>query len=501
MGIRAILNGIAQPLTPNAKDADIRRTTPAGQNGQPTAVQADAAIQHMTRQFIASQNNVAQTRTDEQSLSFRTSGGSWRTPNDNPQHVRFYRDGEDTSNTTRFDREYYLTHGNQYVRLNARGALADLPENKNKPQREEISDFDWRGWEPVDVSRVPGEYTTEGKTISFKDTNNAQNQDTVLRRYIQQNVIGTDKWMGDVDTDEQAVARARALNVKVEIEQAGKNENGETLYKVKISDEDLAKLRGVKAEWQAERTRIAAGVERGRQETNQMFADQGRVVWNSAVNIVEGTINTGIDALRSQGGLRPVIPPPYDPLHVDLSGAKSSYQSEMMRRDHRGVVDGDGIQAGQVIETGVTIGAPLVVGAAVAPKASPQALNLPRTTVATEAASIANATKATADIRKFSEYIFTPNSRGKDVVFRNLGYSEKDSAMLAETWRKQAAEKFARGKYTLGRKDQFGQRVNIEIRLEGVGDTQGKVRHLKSGWMINNDGSLKLNTPFSEFTR
>lgn len=36
------------------------------------------------------------------------------------------------------------------------------------------------------------------------------------------------------------------------------------------------------------------------------------------------------------------------------------------------------------------------------------------------------AKNAVVDIRKFSEYIFTPNSKGKDVVFRNLGYSEKD---------------------------------------------------------------------------
>ncbi len=62
-------------------------------------------------------------------------------------------------------------------------------------------------------------------------------------------------------------------------------------------------------------------------ETNQMFADQGRVVWNSAVNIVEGTINTAIDAALSRGGQDPVynILPEQAKPHVDFSGAKTDY--------------------------------------------------------------------------------------------------------------------------------------------------------------------------------
>jgi hypothetical protein len=37
-------------------------------------------------------------------------------------------------------------------------------------------------------------------------------------------------------------------------------------------------------------------------------------------------------------------------------------------------LDGEGIKAGQAIETGVTLVAPIVVGAATAPKAAPQSL-------------------------------------------------------------------------------------------------------------------------------
>ena len=45
-----------------------------------------------------------------------------------------------------------------------------------------------------------------------------------------------------------------------------------------------------------------------------------------------------------------------------------------MRRDINGKIDGDGIKAGQFIETGVTILAPLVVGAAITPSVAPQSL-------------------------------------------------------------------------------------------------------------------------------
>lgn len=59
---------------------------------------------------------------------------------------------------------------------------------------------------------------------------------------------------------------------------------------------------------------------------------------------------------------------------VDFSGAKTDYRSEMMRRDLEGKLDGDGIKAGQAIEMGVTIAAPLVIGGTVTPKAAPQSL-------------------------------------------------------------------------------------------------------------------------------
>lgn len=92
------------------------------------------------------------------------------------------------------------------MRLNADGRAADAPEFKGKQKPEGISDFDWKGWNEVAAADVPGEYTTEGKTISLTDAADADNANTVLRRYIQQNVIG-DGWTGDVGT-ERASSRA-----------------------------------------------------------------------------------------------------------------------------------------------------------------------------------------------------------------------------------------------------------------------------------------------------
>jgi hypothetical protein len=105
------------------------------------------------------------------------------------------------------------------------------------------------------------------------------------------------------------------------------------------------------------------------------------------------------------------------------------------------------------------------------------------------------------DTRKFSDYVFTSNSSGKDVVFRSLDYTGEDSATLAKIWQTQAAEKFSKGEYTLGKVDQYGQRINIEIELPGKGEAAGKTSYLKSGWMMQPNREIKLNTPFSGFTR
>lgn len=109
---------------------------------------------------------------------------------------------------------------------------------------------------------------------------------------------------------------------------------------------------------------------------------------------------------------------------------------------------------------------------------------------------------ATANVRKFTDYIFKPGAdHGKNSVFSSLGYSATDSAVLASMWESQGAAKYAQGEFTLGKLDTYGQRINIEIELQGRAQAQGQTSYLRSGWMIQGDGSIKLNTPFSGFTR
>ncbi len=106
------------------------------------------------------------------------------------------------------------------------------------------------------------------------------------------------------------------------------------------------------------------------------------------------------------------------------------------------------------------------------------------------------------NVRKFSEYIFKDGTdHGKDVVFKNLGYGAESSDDLVKLYQEQAAKKFANGDYTLGKLDDYGQRINIEIELPGIGNAAGNTSYLKSGWMILEDGSIKLNTPFTGFTK
>lgn len=121
------------------------------------------SVNHLSARVAASSfdrnNPVRQTdvSTDE-AQTFKTSGGSWRTRNDVENDTpRFYRDGEDTSKTTRFDKEFYTDKNTgKWIHLNSGGRLADLPEYKDKAKPKDISAFDWKGWSEVSASDVPG---------------------------------------------------------------------------------------------------------------------------------------------------------------------------------------------------------------------------------------------------------------------------------------------------------------------------------------------------------
>lgn len=77
------------------------------------------------------------------------------------------------------------------------------------------------------------------------------------------------------------------------------------------------------------------------------------------------------------------------------------------------------------------------------------------------------------DERKFSEYIFKEGSApGKKEVYDALGYTKENSELLAEIYKQQAKTKYLNGDYTNGKLDECGQRINIEIELSSLSDTE-----------------------------
>ena len=114
---------------------------------------------------------------------------------------------------------------------------------------------------------------------------------------------------------------------------------------------------------------------------------------------------------------------------------------------------------------------------------------------------------STVAIEKFSAYIFKEGAtHGKDPIFRGLGYSAEHSSQLAKIFQYQGAKAFANGNYTAGNliiKNgvNHGRSITININLRGIGASSTKSYNFKSGWVLRNNGSISLSTPFSGFVK
>lgn len=107
-----------------------------------------------------------------------------------------------------------------------------------------------------------------------------------------------------------------------------------------------------------------------------------------------------------------------------------------------------------------------------------------------------------APVSKFRDYIFRSGAtHGKDHIFRSLGYNQNHSEELASLYEQQATVLYEAGDYSMGRLNEFGQRITIRIQLDGIGLYTGKTSYLLTGWMLQSDGSITLNTPFAGFSR
>ena len=91
-------------------------------------------------------------------------------------------------------------------------------------------------------------------------------------------------------------------------------------------------------------------------------------------------------------------------------------------------------------------------------------------------------------------WVRIPPSPPKEKLFKTWGYTVEDAAWLQEELEKQAVYKYSIGQYTLGRLNKDGQRINIRIDLDRK-DGSGPVSFV-SGWMVQPNGTLKLNTPY-----
>ncbi len=102
-----------------------------------------------------------------------------------------------------------------------------------------------------------------------------------------------------------------------------------------------------------------------------------------------------------------------------------------------------------------------------------------------------------SDYSKFDPYLFNTTGtypHSKEKLFAKWGYSVVDAKWLQAEIEKQGLEKYISGEYTLGKLDKQGQRISIRIQIPRK-DESGMVSFL-TGWMVQANGQLKLNTPY-----
>lgn len=76
-------------------------------------------------------------------------------------------------------------------------------------------------------------------------------------------------------------------------------------------------------------------------------------------------------------------------------------------------------------------------------------------------------------------------------MFESLGFTVDDSEYLQKEFERQAVENYCNSKYQLGRLDENGQRINIDINFQ----KNGKEITFISGWMVRPKGAITCNIP------
>lgn len=110
---------------------------------------------------------------------------------------------------------------------------------------------------------------------------------------------------------------------------------------------------------------------------------------------------------------------------------------------------------------------------------------------------VLNEATAQSAYSKYDPYLFNRGNvydHKKQEMFEEWGYTIGDSKWLQQEIEKQALEKYIAGEYKLGRLNEQGQRISIRVEIPRKHGS-GNVSFI-TGWMVNADGMIHLNTPY-----
>ena len=110
---------------------------------------------------------------------------------------------------------------------------------------------------------------------------------------------------------------------------------------------------------------------------------------------------------------------------------------------------------------------------------------------------VANDATANSDYSKFDPYLFNRDNtyrHNKQQMFESWGYTIEDSACLQRIIEEQGKEKYIIGEYTLGKLNEYGQRINVRVEIPRK-DKEGMVSFI-TGWKVCPNGHIQLVTPY-----
>ena len=107
--------------------------------------------------------------------------------------------------------------------------------------------------------------------------------------------------------------------------------------------------------------------------------------------------------------------------------------------------------------------------------------------------------KTISPIEKFTEYLFNsnnPKNGGKAKLFKLWGYDKEDSRWMVKESQQQAREKYVAGDYSLGKINEYGQRIHIQMTIPDK--ETGEMRMFRTAWIVRPHGELVLVTPYGD---